>query len=87
MTNYLLEQNDLWVDYGVEWQLNSNLAQRTTELQQELRRVRQERKDLEEQVRERKKCRRVYNRGKHSDDETSETEGETETEEEGTDSE
>ena len=33
-----------------------------------------------------KKSRRVYNRGKHSDDETSETEGETETEE-GTDSE
>ena len=85
MRNYLLEQNKLWVEYGVERQLSSNLAQRTTELRQELRRVRQEREDLEEQVRE-KRRRRVYNRGKHSDDETSETEGETETEE-GTDSE
>ena len=51
MTNYLLEQNKLWVEYGVEQQLNSNLAQRTTELQQELCRVRQESEDLEEQVR------------------------------------
>ena len=41
---------------------------------------------MEEQVRERKRIRRVYNRGRSSDDETSETEGETETEE-GTDSE
>ena len=85
LKNYLLEQNKLWIDYGVEWQLHRNLAQRNQELQQELRRVRQEREDLEEQVRG-KKCRRVYNRGNHSDNETSDTEGETETEE-GTDSE
>ena len=87
LKNYLLEQNELWIDYGVEWQLHRNLAQRNQELQQELCRVRQEREDLEEQVREKKRRRRVCNRGKHSDDETSETEGETETEEEGTDSE
>ena len=54
MRNYPLEQNDLWVEYGVEWQLNSNLAQRTTELRQELCHVRQKREDLEEQVREKK---------------------------------
>ena len=54
LKNYLLEQNELWIDYGVEWQLHRNLAQRNQELQQELRRVRQEREDLEEQVREKK---------------------------------
>ena len=54
MTNYLLEQNKLWVEYGVEWQLKSNVTQRTKELQQELCRVRQEREDLEEQIREKK---------------------------------
>ena len=40
MRNYLLEQNKLWVEYGVEWQLKSNITQRTKELQHELRRVR-----------------------------------------------
>ena len=83
--NYLLEQNELWINYGVEWQLHHNLAQRNQELQQELCRVRQEREDLEEQARG-KKRRRVYNRNNHSDNETYDTEGETETEE-GTDSE
>ena len=87
MKDYLLQQNELWVEYGVEWQLKANAIQRTRELQQELRRVRQEREDLEEQIREKKRIRRACNRGRQSDEETSETEGETETEEEGTDSE
>ena len=87
MKEYLRQQNELWVEYGVEWQLKANAIQRTRELQQELRRVRQEREDLKEQIREKKRIRRACNRGRQSDEETSETEGETETEEEGTDSE
>ena len=87
MKEYLRQQNELWVEYGVEWQLKANAIQRTRELQQELRRVRQEREDLEEQIREKKRIRRACSRGRQSDEETSETEGETETEEEGTDSE
>ena len=85
MKEHLRQQNELWIEYGVEWQLKANAIQKTRELQQELCRVRQEREDLEEQIREKKRIRRACNRGRESDEETSETEGETETEEEGTD--
>ena len=82
--NYIEDKNKHYVVYGVTTWLNSNLAERSRELERELNRLRCEREDLEEQVRKRKRRRRLHNPGRVSDDETSETEGETETED-GTD--
>ena len=62
--NYIKDENNQYIVYGVTTWLNSNLAERSRELERELNCLRCEREDLEEQVREMKRRRRLYNRGR-----------------------